>query len=244
MLRSTTMRTNLTKLKYGIKLSLSKQSTRVIIRKYSSFDPRQKMNQLISGLKGYGGRGGYGGYGNQYGFDFNSATNRLIAANVGVFLFITIIGNRDLLRKHFTINLNNMKEGRVYTMFTSAFCHEQLFHLLINMIVFYSFSNLFESMNGSKRLYLFYAITAAAGSTAFLLERSIKSAQHTNPRSPRKWFEENKSGVGASSVTMGLLSYAACVQPNSSILLFFVLPLTLRTAFVGIIAWAGWNVVV
>jgi membrane associated rhomboid family serine protease len=158
-----------------------------------------------------------------------SIVNAILFVNVGVsLLWLTSTPSLPLLADNFLISWTHLTEGRVWTLLTSVFSHNMLFHLLINMIVLTSFGPPLERLMGPRRFLAFYLAACAVGSLAhalvsnFLLDRPAQAA------------------LGASSALAGVLLLFAMVFPKARVLFFFLLPLPAIAAaliFIGIDLW-------
>ena len=67
----------------------------------------------------------------------------IIKLNVFVFFLWMILGPANSFMTHtFLVSWNSLNEGRIWTLITSVFSHSLLFHLLINMYVFFGFGTI------------------------------------------------------------------------------------------------------
>jgi rhomboid-like protein len=163
-----------------------------------------------------GGRGG-------------SVVNAILFVNIAVsLLWLTSTPSIPALAENFLISWTHLTSGRVWTLLTSVFSHNMLFHLLVNMIVLTSFGPPLERLLGPWRFLAFYLAAGAVGSLAhalvsnFLLDRPAQAA------------------LGASSALAGVLLLFALVFPRARVLFFFVLPLPAIAAaliFIGLDIW-------
>ncbi|CDZ98079.1 Integral membrane protease of the rhomboid family involved in different forms of regulated intramembrane proteolysis [Phaffia rhodozyma] len=122
------------------------------------------------------------------------------------------------MRKNWALSLGNLKEGRIWTLFTSTFSHEAPLHLLFNMVIVYQFAPQIISSIGNARFLALYAFAGVAGNVASALTRTIW------PKAP---------GVGASGSMFGLTAFTAAAMPSLELLLFFVVPVNARYALAG-----------
>ncbi|KAF9152417.1 hypothetical protein BG015_005279 [Linnemannia schmuckeri] len=124
--------------------------------------------------------------------------------------------------RHFTDSLQNLKEGRVWTLVTSAFSHKEWYHILLNTMVLLSFGDPVWRLLGTRRflaVYLGSAITASLSSIAYYanLEPYLRRMQHKPPSNSIHY------SMGASGSIMGITTAFACVYPMSQYSLFFVI---------------------
>ena len=117
------------------------------------------------------------------------------------------------------------------------FLHANLSHLLFNMMALYFFGPIVERYLGGKRYLAFYLICGMAGATMYLLLNFL-GIQFPNARIPFVLPNDPTTPlVGASAGIFGVIMAAAFLAPTAQVLLFFVLPMPLRTlayALVGI----------
>ncbi|KAH9318281.1 hypothetical protein KI387_020050, partial [Taxus chinensis] len=96
----------------------------------------------------------------------------IIGANVAVY-FLWNYADRRFMEKNFKISVDNFLNGRVHTLITSAFSHNQLDHLFSNMIGFYFFGSSIGQIFGSKYLLKLYLAGALGGSIVFLVNEAF-----------------------------------------------------------------------
>ena len=63
-------------------------------------------------------------------------------------------------------------QGELYRIFSSAFLHGNVPHLVMNMFAVFAFGPMLEGLLGSKRYTILYAVSALGGSLASVLVRS------------------------------------------------------------------------
>lgn len=108
-----------------------------------------------------------------------------------------------------------------WTIFTSMFLHspQNVTHIVFNMYSLFIFGPLIEQRVGSKRfliIYLASGLIAGMGTVAFHLFGLDVS---------------NSPGVlGASGAIMGVIGLTIMLLPHLRVLLFFFIPMSLRTA--------------
>ncbi|GAA5856724.1 hypothetical protein JCM8547_008809 [Rhodosporidiobolus lusitaniae] len=168
----------------------------------------------------------------------------LIATNVAVYLvwnyaqqLAVRFRDSSLLRtmtRNFTVSWQNISNGRVWTLLTSAFSHEGTGHIIVNMasLFFRALRCLTRAVGG--------ATAAILGNTGFLtlylfsgLVSSVTSALFARFVAHNPWY----SSHGASGSTFGCASFFACAFPREKFLLFFVLPVPAWLCVGGLFAW-------
>ncbi len=124
------------------------------------------------------------------------ATNILILICILVTLYAWTLSPADVDR-YLAFNLNNLQEGRVWTLVTAIFVHASILHILGNMIFLYVFGNTLESVTNSHRKML----------TAFFLG-GILSFPLSLP-----FFPPGTSFVGASAAIFTLTAVVMLTKP-------------------------------
>ena len=91
------------------------------------------------------------GYGRSYSiWDGDNVLYGLIAANLAGFLLWQ--SYPGLMYRHATVSVNSVREGRVYTLLTSAFSHKSFGHILANMFTLYFFGRNMSNVLGGKKV--------------------------------------------------------------------------------------------
>lgn len=143
----------------------------------------------------------------------------IVALNTAVFLMWKSPYNLRMMYKYFA---HNVSSGRVSTMLTSAFSHIEGWHFLFNMVAFYSFGSLAQSITG-KDYFLPTIITGAVCSSLFYHIQS--------------YFGPRTFALGASGFVFTLVTLVALAYPDSQMLLFFVIPVKMEYGLYGAIAF-------
>jgi membrane associated rhomboid family serine protease len=137
------------------------------------------------------------------------------------------IAAQQRLTDHFIHSLRNIKEGRYYTIVTSAFMHANLGHLGLNMLALWGFGRLAVSMFGVPSFLVLYFGSIIAGGMAqnFYWERK------------KQW---SAGGVGASGGVSGVFAAAACALPHGRMsLLIIPMPLWIGAALMVVMSVGG-----
>ena len=156
----------------------------------------------------------------------------LNAVVFGVWQYGTANRDRSILTKlkqNFTISVQNIKEGRWYTLLTAAFSHQLPIHFLFNIVTFHAFGGLLSMVGiGGMRLMSLCVGSALVSSSAQVYQWANDSSD------PTRTF---RSGLGASGVVMGAAAAATCLVPKAPMQIMFVpvnIPLwVLTVAYVG-----------
>ncbi len=137
---------------------------------------------------------------------------RGIGAVLALFLINIILFLVQMSVEGFTEMLM-LTQGSLFSepwrIITSMFLHGSPMHLLFNMYVLFIFGSLVEAKIGTKR---FLGIYFAAGILASIVGSFIYPA-----------------ALGASGAIMGLIGIIVLLMPNLQVLLFFVIPMSMRT---------------
>ena len=159
-------------------------------------------------------------------FRNGSMTNRLIIANIAIFLLIIIvqaIGRISEVDLYPIINIIFSLEASwqgilmmPWGLITSIFTHFDLYHILFNMIFLYFAGNMFEQSFSSKKLILVYIFGGIFGGLFEVISGSI-------------FFPQNEvhSVIGASGSVMAIFTALAFYNPNTKVLLFGLVPVRL-----------------
>ena len=119
------------------------------IRQQQSFRTHASVKSLWQ--RGYDTSGF--GYRRSYSiWDGDNVLYGLIATNLAGFLLWQ--SYPGLMYRHATVSVNSVREGRVYTLLTSAFSHNAFSHILANMVTFYFFGRSMAHILGGKKVCL------------------------------------------------------------------------------------------
>ncbi|MEY3144328.1 MAG: Rhomboid protease GluP [Planctomycetota bacterium] len=113
-----------------------------------------------------------------------------------------------------------------------GFLHVGLSHIIFNMIGLWVFGGIVEERFGRRRYFAIFAVSVVAGALLFLLLNAfgvalgsgggmnIPGLLSSDPYTPL---------VGASAGVYGIILAAAWLAPDEEVLLFFILPMKIRT---------------
>ena len=118
-----------------------------------------------------------------------------------------------------------------WSVVTAMFMHGSTFHLFANMITLYFFGTALERLIGGKDFLKFYFASGIIASLAFVAFRNLLYVIHGNP-----WALG--TAVGASGAVVGVFAAVAMLYPRADILLFFVIPMKIKT---GLYAFGGFE---
>ncbi len=104
--------------------------------------------------------------------------------------------------------------ARPWTLITHMFVHGDITHLLVNMIVLFFFGTELERRVGESRFLQIFIISGLVGAIGQMLAV------------PTGYM------VGASGALYGVMGCLAVIAPEITVLIYFVIPLSIRTAVV------------
>ncbi|RMF55096.1 rhomboid family intramembrane serine protease [Candidatus Woesearchaeota archaeon] len=140
-------------------------------------------------------------------FKVQNAAIVIVVVNILFFILQQVLGSR------FTeafILVSKDAFARPWILLTSMFLHANSTHLLFNMYALFVFGPLIEQRIGSKRFLFVYFLSGIVAALASI------------PFYPR--------ALGASGAIMGILGVTIMLMPDLRVLLFFMIPMSLRTA--------------
>lgn len=153
-------------------------------------------------------------------YSYSNATLYIIAANILFFAAGYII---KPLQAYMALNPAAFLSGYVWQLVTYMFAHENLSHLLVNMLGLFFFGTQVERSMGSKEFLLFYFMTGILAGVVSLVIFIAAGA----------W---NTFLLGASGAIFAVLLAFAIVNPDAMIYLYGIIPLR---APVMVLGYAG-----
>lgn len=120
--------------------------------------------------------------------------------------------------RKYEFHIGSIRAGEQYRMFSSAFLHGDIMHLVFNMLTLYFFAPIVVTHLGTLSFLLVYFGSLAFGSLLTLMF-------HKDDYSYR--------AIGASGAVIGVLYAAILLQPDMSLYLFFI-PIPIPAYIVGI----------
>lgn len=109
---------------------------------------------------------------------------------------------------------------RPWTLLTHIFAHEEIFHILFNMLFLYWFGRLIDEYLGSRRLVGLYVMGGIAGGVFFLVIYNLVP-----------YFQHQAVGtqmLGASAAALSVAVGAATLLPNYTFHLLFFGPVRIK----------------
>lgn len=156
---------------------------------------------------------------------------KLILLNTGVFVLLLLLriiftlGNQQTVYQ-WVVDLFRVPSAlpelarRPWTVLTYFFAHEDVFHILFNMLFLYWFGRLIDEYLGTKRLVALYVLGGLAGAVAYILIYNV---------SP--YFQEvvgTSRMLGASASVYAVTVGAATLLPNYTFSLLLLGPVRIK----------------
>ncbi len=153
--------------------------------------------------------------------DIGIAGILIIIANV--ITSLSAFQNRNIFNS-FSFDVGEILGKKDYKrMFSSGFIHLDYAHLIMNMLSFYFFAGIVESLLGTIPFFMVYFGSLLAGNFLSL------------------WINKSNSfyrAVGASGAVSGIIFAALVIDPGMEILLFFAIPLPGWAFALGFVAYS------
>lgn len=151
----------------------------------------------------------------------------ILIANIVVFLAQTFTilpnGGHGIVTSTLSLYTSDVLSGKIWQIVTSGFCHANIMHILVNMLVLVFFGRPMERMYGTREFTLFYFVAIVFASLAFIgLDLAV---------------DRRASAYGASGATMAVFMLFAWHYPRQKILLFLFIPVEIRWALVGYVIY-------
>jgi len=177
-------------------------------------------------------------------FDNAPVTKWLFISNIAVFFLNILLTSKGQVPPLTVWGYFSVDQGfyqlQLWRVLTFQFLHADLFHLLSNMIGIYFFAPHLERWMSSRIFSIYYLLCGIAGVLFYTF-----LALFTNLFGEFGTFSPM---VGASAGIFGILTAFFFIAPNARVLLFFVIPMKMRT--LGILFFTyevlnilgrGWN---
>ncbi len=161
-------------------------------------------------------------------------TTILLVLNVVVFAFqqIDLVYLRFPLFKYFALSKDGLAQGYVWQVVTFQFLHNGALHLILNLFALFIFGRAVEERLGRTNLLKLYLLSGVCGG---LLQASLGWL------APRFY---GMSVVGASAGVFGLVAAFAALDPEQTLLIWFVLPIRAKYFLLAAGAIALFNILV
>jgi membrane associated rhomboid family serine protease len=160
----------------------------------------------------------------RYQFNYGTMTNRLIIVNFAVFFVLVIL---RLFTSLFQVpfydgiveffmapsSIANLV-WKPWSLISYMFLHEDLFHVLFNMIIFYVFGRILNDFIGNRKILPLYIYGGLAGAGLYILAYNLFPA--LVPHS------ESSQMLGASAAVMAIMLATVTLRPNFTLFLVFL----------------------
>ena len=185
-------------------------------------------------LRGYTKRrlegNGFDGFLRKY-----SVTTWLIIVNIAMFIITTVlIGiSGEKIVEFLAIQPTLFFSGYVWTLLTSMFMHANFTHLFVNMISLFFLGSFIEKLIGRKRYFSLYMLSGIIAGLFFVVLAYFFGVGELGVKifgSPEVF------AVGASGAIFALGGLLAVLTPNLRVYVFFVIPMRMWTAMIGLLA--------
>lgn len=175
----------------------------------------------------------------------NNMVRKLILINIAVFLAVNVViliaylftsnrTNADLINHWLYMPADPMKFlYRPWTIFTYMFVHEEIFHILFNMLWLYFMGSIFQEYLGNKKLLKAYLYGGLSGGIFYITGMNLFPVLRESGFYPYPLH-------GASAGVMAIIVGIATLLPNYSIR-FIILDLKLKyiAAFMITVSFIG-----
>ncbi len=153
-----------------------------------------------------------------------------IVLNVAVYIMWTVNygSSADFMALNFTVSWWSLTQGYYWTLITSVFSHNMIWHLAFNMIALKSFGTIIEQIIGPWRFFKFYIIAGVISS----LSHALVSAFVMN--------SADTMALGASGSVSGLILVFSLMFPKERLSIFGIIPIPAMFGallFVGLDIW-------
>ncbi|GER49002.1 rhomboid family protein [Striga asiatica] len=146
----------------------------------------------------------------------------LIVANVAVFI-LWRVASPEFMVKNFMISVDNFTSGRLHTLITSAFSHNEMWHLITNMVGLYFFGLSIGRTFGPEYLLKLYLSGALVGSIFYLAYHGFIAPSFQEKQ--MFGIDPSKSrGLGASGAVNAILLLDIFLFPTKTLYLDFIIP--------------------
>ena len=122
------------------------------------------------------------------------------------------------LLPNLVLTASDVFHGQVWRLVSYQFLHGGLLHITFNLLALFCFGRSVETVFGARGLYAFFLLSGVAGGLMHVLAGSFMPA----------WAGPV---VGASAGTMGLLAAFCLMEPDGTILVYFI-PVKARYALI------------
>lgn len=153
--------------------------------------------------------------------------------NIAVFIMwfgcVYVEGGVPFMMNHFLVSWDSLTDGRWWTLITSAFSHNMVFHILINMFVLRGFGTIMSEVLKPRKFILFYLLAGMSGSLVHSLVSNFWMGQPELP------------ALGASGAIAGIILYFSLLFPEEKILILGLIPVRAMWGAVILVGFDVWG---
>ena len=157
----------------------------------------------------------------------------IIYLNIAVFLMwfgcVYFEGGPEFMLSNFLVSWHSLTDGRWWTLLTSAFSHNMILHIAINMFVLRGFGTIMSQEMGTKKFVIFYLLAGMSGS---LVHSLVSQYWMNQPELP---------ALGASGAIAGIILYFSFIFPDEKILLLGFIPVRAMWGAVILVGFDVWG---
>ncbi len=170
---------------------------------------------------------------------FRSGSNllRLIYINIAVFILLTLVAGAGFLLKNEDISVKalnllavpaslNALMTRPWTLITYMFTHQDIWHILFNMLWLYSFGRIFLEYLDERKLVAVYLIGGIIGAFFYILSFNVFPAF--------KGVVNDSLAIGASASVMAIVIAISAYVPDYTVQLFIFGRIKIKYLALGI----------
>lgn len=150
--------------------------------------------------------------------------SEVLIALIAIICLVSYRGFNDrVFFDKYKFNVGAIQRGQKYRIFTSAFLHGDISHLVFNLLTLYFFAPVVITYFGWFSFLIVYFISLVCGS---LLSLKIHEKQ------------PYYSAIGASGAITGVLYAAILLNPDAQLGLFFVIPMPAYVFGIGYLLYS------
>lgn len=164
-----------------------------------------------------------------------SVTLSIILVTVLAYMLQGYPGFTDLMRLDPTVS---QLLQQPWSLLTVMLVHGGAFHIFANMITFYFFGTPLERLIGGRKLLAFYIGSGLAASIGYVVFRNLLFLVYGTSLGGLPTLHP---AVGASGAVVAVFAAVAMLYPRAEVLLFFVIPMQIKTALYAFAAIEGFN---
>jgi membrane associated rhomboid family serine protease len=143
---------------------------------------------------------------------------------IGINVLVSYKGFNDrLFFRKYDFHIGSIRAGEQYRMFTSAFLHADVMHLIFNMLTLYFFAPVVMMLMDIPSFIAIYALSLLAGN---LLTFAFHKSDY--------WYR----AIGASGAVTGVLYSSILLNPSMELRFYFFIPISAYVFGVGYLLYS------